>query len=122
MEKVLPVSKDILDAWTNLEKFLTEKYGEKVATYHEVPFKHHYEGQIFTGSIDFIWETKDGVVLVDFKSYPGHKDDVVNPSHEHYAGMYAGQFECYERALKAAGKSVIAKVVYYHVLGVCVEI
>ncbi len=122
MEAVLPVSNDILEAWINLEKLLTEKYGSKINTYHELPFKHHYEGQIFTGSIDFIWETKDGVVLVDFKSYPGHKDDVVNPSHEHYAGMYAGQFECYERALKAAGKSVIAKVVYYHVLGVCVEI
>ena len=62
-----------------MEKFLTEKYGEKVATYHELPFKHHYEGQIFTGSIDFVWETKDGVVLVDFKSYPGSKGDVVNP-------------------------------------------
>lgn len=122
MEGVLPVSNDILEAWINLEKFLSEKYGPKIKTYHELPFKHHYEGQIFTGSIDFIWETKDGVVLVDFKSYPGHKDDVVNPSHEHYVGMYTGQFGCYEKALTSAGKSVIAKVVYYHVLGVCVEI
>lgn len=102
---------------------MTNKYGAKNATFHELPFKQYYEGQIFTGSIDFIWETSDGgVVLVDFKSYPGSKDDVVNPEHKHYAGIYAGQFECYERALTAAGKNVLAKLVYYHVLGVIVKL
>ena len=100
---------------------MTKTYG-KGKTAHEVPFKHFYNGQIFTGSIDFIWETADGVVLVDFKSYPGSKDDVVNPEHKHYAGIYAGQFECYERALTAAGKKVLAKLVYYHVLGVVVKL
>lgn len=91
-------------------------------TYHELPFKQFYEGQIFTGSIDFIWETAEGVVLVDFKTYPGIKEDVVNPAHKHFAGMYAGQFECYERALTEAGKKVLAKVVYYATLGVGVEL
>lgn len=122
MQSALPYAKEILEAWTGFEKFLTEKYGSKTATYHELPFKQFYEGQIFTGSIDFIWETADGVVLVDFKTYPGSKDDVVNPAHKHFAGMYAGQFECYERALKEAGKKVLAKVVYYATLGVGVEL
>ena len=123
MSLALPNASEILTAWTNLESFMTNKYGAKNATFHEVPFKQYYEGQIFTGSIDFIWETSDGgVVLVDFKSYPGSKDDVVNPEHKHYAGIYAGQFECYERALTAAGKNVLAKLVYYHVLGVIVKL
>lgn len=123
MSLALPNASEILTAWTNLENFMTNKYGAKNATFHELPFKQYYEGQIFTGSIDFIWETSDGgVVLVDFKSYPGSKDDVVNPEHKHYAGIYAGQFECYERALTAAGKNVLAKLVYYHVLGVIVKL
>ncbi len=123
MSLALPDVSEILTAWTNLESFMTNKYGAKNATFHELPFKQYYEGQIFTGSIDFIWETSDGgVVLVDFKSYPGSKDDVVNPEHKHYAGIYAGQFECYERALTAAGKKVLAKLVYYHVLGVVVKL
>ena len=122
METALSQPGDVLNAWLNLEKFLTEKYGAKVATYHELPFKHMYDGQIFNGEMDLVWETDKGVVLVDFKSYPGNKNDVVTESNKHYAGMYAGQFECYERALKAAGKNVLARLVYYHVLGVVVEL
>ena len=121
LEEKIPNPEEILEAWNNLEGFMTKTYG-KGKTAHEVPFKHFNNGQIFTGSIDFIWETADGVVLVDFKSYPGSKDDVVNPEHKHYAGIYAGQFECYERALTAAGKKVLAKLVYYHVLGVVVKL
>ena len=80
MSLALPNASEILTAWTNLESFMTNKYGAKNATFHELPFKQYYESQIFTGSIDFIWETSDGgVVLVDFKSYPGSKDDLVNP-------------------------------------------
>ena len=47
---------------------------------------------------------------------------MVTPSHKHFAGIYAGQFECYERALKEAKKNVLAKIVYYPVIGVGVEI
>lgn len=122
MDSRIPNPSEVLDAWNNLEKFLTEKYGAKVATYHELPFKHMHDGQIFTGSIDLLWETDKGVVLVDYKSYPGNSTDVVDPKNEHFAGMYAGQFECYENALKAAKKDILAKVIYYHILGVCVDI
>ena len=122
MEAALPEPGDVLKAWQNLEKFLSDTYGAKVATYHELPFKHMHDGQIFNGEMDLVWETDKGVVLVDFKSYPGSKDDVVAESNKHYAGMYAGQFECYERALIAAGKKVLARLVYYHVLGVVVEL
>ncbi len=122
METALPQPGDVLNAWRNLEKFLADTYGAKVATYHELPFKHMHDGQIFNGEMDLVWKTDEGVVLVDFKSYPGNKNDVVTENNKHYAGMYAGQFECYECALKAAGKNVLARLVYYHVLGVVVEL
>lgn len=122
MENVLQDASEIKIAWNNLENFLVEKYGKKINSYHELPFKQQYEGQIFTGSIDLVWEGENGVVLIDYKSYPGNKDDVVNPKHAHFAGMYSGQFACYERALNAAGKRVIGRIIYYHVLGVGVEL
>ena len=121
METKIPNAAEIIEAWDNLEKFLTATYG-KGKTFHEVPFKHFDKGQIYTGSIDLIWETSDGVVLVDFKSFPGKKEDVLNSDSGHYAGIYSGQFACYERALKAAGKKVLAKVIYYHVFGAVVEL
>ena len=122
MEAALPEPGDVLKAWQNLEKFLTDTYGAKVATYHELPFKHMHDGQIFNGEMDLVWETDKGVVLVDFKSYPGKNNEVVAKGRDHYAGKYAGQFECYDRALTAAGKKVLARLVYYHVLGVVVEL
>ena len=122
LQKEIPCAEQIISSWKNLENFLQDKFSPKIKTYHELPFKQHINNQIFTGSIDFVWETKEGVVLVDFKSYPGSKNDVINPEHPHFAGMYAGQFECYENALKAAGKNVLLKMIYYHVLGVGVEI
>lgn len=60
--------------------------------------------------------------MVDFKSYPGSKDDVVNPEHDHYAGIYAGQFECYEWVLKEAEKKILANDIFYVTLGVVVEL
>jgi ATP-dependent exoDNAse (exonuclease V) beta subunit len=122
MEKALPAAGEIIEAWNNLEQFLVQKFGARINSYHELPFIQQYEGQIITGIIDLVWETKDGVVLIDYKSYPGKKNDVINPQHKHFAGIYAGQFECYERALCAAGKKVLSKMVYYHVLGIGVEL
>ncbi len=122
MENVLSNASEILFAWISFENFLENKYGAKTASYHELPFKQFSQEQIFTGSIDFIWETADGAVLVDFKTYPGSKEDVVNPTHAHFAGIYAGQFKRYESALKEAGKKVLAKLVYYATLGVVVEL
>ncbi len=122
MENILTEPGEILAAWNSLENFLTENYGRKIKSFHELPFKQMFQDQIFTGSIDLLWETEKGVVLVDYKSYPGDKSDVVNPCHKHYAAMYSPQMECYERALKACGKKVLSKIIYYHILGIAVEL
>ncbi len=121
-ETKIPNPEEVVEAWNNLEDFLTKTYG-KGKTYHELPFKHFYKGQIYTGSIDLIWETEEGVILVDFKTFPGSIAQIMDKTNEkHYVGNYKGQFECYRRALEAAGKKVKAKLVYYAVGGSVVEI
>lgn len=121
----------IVRAWDNLAKLLSEKYGRAAATYHELPFQYAKEGQIFTGSIDYVYELPENkVILVDYKSFPGRIEMITDKDYEdkkgekgtHYAGKYKGQFDCYEHALTAAGKTVIAKIIYYPAAGIAVEI
>ena len=124
-EKIDPAH--IVRAWDNLAKLLSEKYGMAAATYHELPFQYAKEGQIFTGSIDFVYELPENkVILVDYKSFPGRIEMIYEDKNgkkgTHYAGKYKGQFDCYEHALTAAGKTVIAKIIYYPVAGIAVEI
>jgi ATP-dependent exoDNAse (exonuclease V) beta subunit len=121
----------VVRAWDNLAKLLSEKYGRAAATYHELPFQYAKEGQIFTGSIDYVYELPENkVILVDYKSFPGRIEMITDKDDEdkkgekgtHYAGKYKGQFDCYEHALTAAGKTVIAKIIYYPVAGIAVQI
>ena len=124
-------SEQVVQAWDNLANFLSEKYGMAAATYHELPFQYAKEGQIFTGSIDYVYELPENkVILVDYKSFPGRIEMITDKDYEdkkgekgtHYAGKYKGQFDCYEHALTAAGKTVISKIIYYPVAGIAVEI
>ena len=93
--------------------WLDSSFGPAQKEYHELPFKHQLaNGQIVSGSMDFVWETAEGCVLVDYKT---SESDV-------HAGKYKGQLECYEKALVAAGKKVLDKVLYYPVVGVLVKL
>ena len=112
----------ITAAWENLKKYLTETYGVPVRTYHERPFRLEKEGQTIIGSIDLVWETKEGVVLIDYKTCPLGIDAIMDPESEYYAGRYAGQLDAYDDALTAAGEKVIAHLVYYPVNGNLVQV
>ena len=68
-----------------------------------------------------MWETKEGVVLIDYKTFPGKKNSVLDPNDSHYAGLYSGQFSAYKKALEKAGKKVMASFVYYPVAGCIVR-
>lgn len=118
---VLTDTDKIIEAWDNLKAHLEKKHGKAVKVYHERPFTHLYDGQIFTGSMDLVWQTEQGDILVDFKSNPMKKDDVLNDKSEHYVGLYAGQLECYRKALEAVGHKVLASYIYYPVTGLLVE-
>lgn len=112
----------IRTAWEELVAWLTEEYGPATNVYHERPFSHLKDGQVFTGSIDLVWQTEEGDILIDFKTCPlGHKH-ILNEESDHYAGWYAGQLDAYTDALEAAGEKVIKRFIYYPVSGMLCEI
>ena len=112
----------IRTAWEELVAWLTEEYGPATHIYHERPFSHLKDGQVFTGNIDLVWQTEEGDILIDFKTCPlGHKH-ILNEESDHYAGWYAGQLDAYTDALEAAGEKVIKRYIYYPVSGMLCEI
>lgn len=112
----------IKQAWEQLVAWLTEKYGPATKIYHERPFTLMKEGQVFTGSIDFVWQTDDGDVLIDFKTCPMGESHILNSDSDHYAGWYAGQLDAYTNALEEAGERVLDRYIYYPVSGLLVGI
>ena len=109
-------------AWKKLSEYLTATHGAAVKTYHERPFRLEREGQTIVGSIDLVWQTEEGDILVDFKTCPMGPKAVLDAESEHYAGWYAGQLDAYQDALKAAGEKVIKRYIYYPVSGLLVEV
>lgn len=122
LSDVLADEDAIVQAWKNLVDYLTTIHGVPVKTYHERPFRLHRDGQVITGSMDFVWQTAEGDVLVDFKTCPMGATSILDPESEHYAGHYAGQLDAYTDALQAAGEKVQKRYVYYPVSGLLVEL
>ena len=114
--------KAIEDAWKNLVDWLKENYGEAQHIYHERPFYHLKDGQVFTGSIDLVWQTEDGDIVIDFKTCPMGREAILDPDSEHYVGWYAGQLGAYTDALEASGEEVLKRYIYYPVSGMLCEI
>ncbi len=115
LTNVLSQPDAIVKAWENLRMRLTADYGSPIAIYHERPFQHLRDGQIVTGSMDLVWETEKGCVVVDFKTNPMATETLLNPQSDHYVGLYGGQISCYAQALEAAEKTVVATLIYYPV-------
>ena len=111
----------IIKAWDNLADFLKKEYGEEKSSAHELNFTHNFDGHIVNGSIDYVYRTSKGTVLIDFKTFPGKESDILNEG-KHCAANYSGQFLCYQKALEANGETVIARLVYYPVGGLVVAL
>lgn len=111
----------IIKAWDNLADFLKKEYGDAVSVAHELNFTQGFDGHIVNGSIDYVYRTSKGTVLIDFKTFPGKESYIINEG-KHCAANYSGQFQCYQKALKTNGETVIAKLVYYPVGGLVVEL
>ena len=123
MQKHLTKALPILQSWDWLVDFMTNQFGPAIAIYHERPFKYESNGQITTGSIDLVWKTGKGCIVIDYKTYPNwKKETVTSPENKHYAGKYKGQLDCYEHALSLSGENVIAKLIYYPVNGMIIQI
>ena len=106
----------------NLYTYLRKQYGEPTSIGHEVPFYHKRDGQIVHGEIDLIWNTSKGSVLIDFKSFPGGINSVINPEDKHYAGKYAPQLHAYKQAIETAGITILDSLIYYSIQGSIVRL
>lgn len=112
----------IRQSWSALEDFLLSTYGQAIAVRHEVPFKRRVDQQIITGSIDMLWQTEEGYVLIDFKTYSGTTETLLDRESDHYAGLYKGQLDAYRDAIEATGLRVLDTLLYYPVLGDIVRV
>lgn len=122
MDDVLPNADEVIRAWNNLQQFLKKEYGEPTAEYHERPFRSlQDDGTIVVGSIDYVYSTPEGAILIDFKTFP-QVQAITDPTSDHYAGLYAGQLNAYADALQAAGEKVLKRFIYYPVSGMLVGI
>ncbi|MBO7497077.1 MAG: UvrD-helicase domain-containing protein [Salinivirgaceae bacterium] len=122
LSAVLTNKESIARAWTNLSDYLTSTFGAAVKTFHERPFRMDRDGQTIVGSIDLVWQTANGDILIDFKTCPMGLQAILDPESDYYAGKYAGQLDAYTNALVAAGEKVIKRYIYYPVSGLLVEI
>ncbi|MBE0666409.1 MAG: hypothetical protein IH593_01930, partial [Bacteroidales bacterium] len=88
MQSVFPEPERIIVSMDNLYGYLNEEYGAPVKVYRELPLQMQTPaGQILRGSCDLVWETREGCVIVDYKSYRGGQNDIMTPNGDHYAGI-----------------------------------
>ena len=118
----IPDPGELVEAWKRLCDFVAGRHGAAVRTWHERPFRLVRGGQVFTGSMDLVWQTADGVVLIDYKTCPRGRAAITDSASEDFAGLYAGQQNLYAEALEAAGEKVLAKYLYYPVSGLVVTL
>ncbi len=122
LEEALTDLTSIKNSSQTLTSYLKDSYGEAINQYYELSFKQEKKGNLITGSIDVLWETDKGVVLIDFKTYSRKVADVLNKENSHYAGLYAGQLNTYAQVIEDNGLKLIDKLIYYPVLYAIVSI
>lgn len=121
LHAALPHPAEIRTAWQQLHDYLTTTFGQGT-TYHERPFRLERDGQTVIGSIDLVWQTAEGDILIDFKTFPGRVKEVFDELSPHFVGRYAGQLSAYKEALEAASEHVLKCFIYYPVGGLLVEV
>lgn len=123
MLSVFPEPQHIVDSIENLYQFLESQYGPAAKIYKELPLQNFTQKeQVIRGSIDLVWETNDGLVVVDYKSYQGGIKNITNKDDAHYAGIYGPQLLTYQKMLEVAGKNVLATYIYYAIMGVVADV
>lgn len=123
-EKNMPEPELLINAWQFLMGKLEDTYGKSVRRIHEMPFRHlDADGRMVSGYIDFVWETEDAYVVVDYKTCASNYSHIFEPNSEHFAGLHGEQLDCYRRALEASGsKKVKACLIYYPITSFLVEV
>jgi len=99
-----------------LYDFLTRAYGKATRIQQECPLLYPLPtGQILRGEIDLQWyyldnDCKEKCVLIDYKTFPGRRDELEGHTEKYYA-----QLSAYHSALSAAGVAVADTLIYYPV-------
>ncbi len=75
------------------------------------------------GEADLVLELEDELILIDYKSFPGKKEEIFNTTSDFYAGKYSGQLDTYSEMLSDYfDKPVARKIIYYVVQGILIEL
>lgn len=125
LESVFPEPEQIHRAISNLYDYLRSFYGNPVHVFREIPLQAFNEGQVIRGEADMLWEGKEHYTLVDYKSYPGRINTILEHGHAHYAGKYSGQLQAYTNIIEVGAgnnKPVENTLLYYPVVGCLVGI
>ena len=112
----------ITASWHNLQNFLKDKYGMPQKTWHNLPVRVDHDGNLISGIADYVWETKDGAVIVQFKPCTTGLENILDFASEQYAGWYAGELDIYAESLASDGMNVIDRYIYYPTIGLIAEV
>jgi len=110
-------AEEILESIDKLYDYITEEFQPK-KWHRELSLETEIDGQLYKGEADLLLETDEGYILIDYKSYPGSIDRVLNAETNNYAGKYSGQLNIYQKMIEnITEKKVVNKFIYYTVLG-----
>jgi ATP-dependent exoDNAse (exonuclease V) beta subunit len=118
---------EILSSIDILYNYLIKEFSP-IEWHRELPLECEIDGQLYKGEADLVLQTSEGYVLIDYKSYHGDMERVLdaaslNTDKSNYVGKYAGQLNTYKKMIeKITNKKVLKKLIYYTVLGKLVEL
>ena len=101
-----------------------ELAGENCLIHRELPLEYQENGQIWTGTADLVLEGKNGVFLIDYKSYQGGEGEITGIG-EHSARRYYGQLSAYRTMLKATmdePRAFREMMIFYPMSGLMVKL
>jgi|GEM_PF-1823488 len=98
--------------------------GEDCLFHRELPLEYMENGQVWTGTADLVLEGKNGVFLIDYKSYQGGETEITGNG-THSARIYHTQLNAYCKMLMAnmEDPSVFRdKMIFYPMSGLIVKL
>jgi ATP-dependent exoDNAse (exonuclease V) beta subunit len=121
MKEVIDAS-EVKASIDKIYAYLTETF-KPVQWHRELALESEINGQLYKGEADLVLETESGYILIDYKSFPGQFDRVLDDSTSNYAGKYSGQLDAYAKMIECnTDKKVLKRLIYYTVHGKFVEV
>lgn len=126
LKEDIPDIDQVYKSISRLFHYLAEKYGGPLEVRRELPMQVFRDGYILRGEADLVWETEEGIILLDYKSFPGSRTQLLDAGNKkHFAGHYGGQLKAYKEMIEAShpgNKKVLETLIYYSVIGLLVKL